>query len=70
MPVFRDGRAVYRTPPLAEIRARSIEEVTRLHPGIRRLVNPHAYPAGLELRLHELRSRLTLQSRGGGEGHP
>ena len=70
VPVFRDGRAVYRSPPLAEIRARAIGEVARLHPGIRRLVNPHAYPAGLELRLHELRSRLTLQSRGGGEGHP
>jgi nicotinate phosphoribosyltransferase len=64
VPVMRAGRAVYEPPPLAAAQARAGEQVARLHPGIRRFVNPHQYPVGLSLELHELKTRLVLEARG------
>lgn len=63
VPVFREGRPVYACPPLAEVRARTLEQLGSLHAGIKRFVNPHGYPVGLEPRLHDLRTRLTLEAR-------
>ncbi|HSD27685.1 MAG TPA: nicotinate phosphoribosyltransferase [Vicinamibacteria bacterium] len=64
VPVVRAGRAVYVPPPLEATRARARDEVARLHPGITRFVNPHQYPVGLSLELHELKTRLVLEARG------
>lgn len=64
VPVFRGGRRVYDLPPLAESRRRTGEQLARLHPGIKRFVNPHQYPAGLERRLHERKTALVLAARG------
>jgi nicotinate phosphoribosyltransferase len=64
VPVVRAGRAVYEPPPLVAVRARARDQVGRLHPGIRRFVNPHQYPVGLALELHELKTRLVLEARG------
>jgi nicotinate phosphoribosyltransferase len=64
LPVVRGGRVVYAVPPLAAAQARAREQVARLHPGIRRFVNPHQYPVGLALELHELKTRLVLAARG------
>ena len=65
VPITRGGRLVYECPPLAESRRRAADQLARLHPTIRRFVNPHPYPAGLELGLHELRTRLILEARRG-----
>lgn len=64
VPVFREGELVYTAPPLGEIRARALRQVEALHPGIKRNINPHAYPVGLEKHLDELRNRLILEARG------
>jgi nicotinate phosphoribosyltransferase len=64
VPVVRAGRPVYAPPPLEATRARARDEVARLHPGITRFVNPHQYPVGLSLELHELKTRLVLEARG------
>ena len=64
VPIMRAGRIVHECPPLAESRRRTTEQLACLHPTIRRFVNPHLYPAGLELGLHELRTRLILEARG------
>jgi nicotinate phosphoribosyltransferase len=64
VPVLRAGRLVYEAPPIEAVRARAREQVARLHPGIRRFVNPHQYPVGLALELHELKTRLVLEARG------
>jgi len=62
--VVRGGRVVYEPPPLAATQARAREQLGRLHPGIRRFVNPHQYPVGLALELHELKTHLVLAARG------
>ncbi len=64
IPVFKQGRQVYQSPPLAEIRQRTQTQLARFHPGVKRFVNPHQYPVGLELGLHDLKTKLVLRARG------
>ncbi len=63
LPVMRRGRSVGARPSLEETRARAEQQLRRLHPGIRRFVNPHQYPAGLSLELHETKTGLILEGR-------
>lgn len=62
-PVFRRGQRVLDLPTLAESRARAQREVQSLDPGIRRFLNPHTYPVGLERSLYDYRNRLILEKR-------
>ncbi len=64
VPVFRGGRQVYQPPPLGEIRQRTQAQLALFHPGVKRFVNPHQYPVGLELGLHDLKTELILRARG------
>ena len=63
VPILRGGKLVYDLPTLNEVRAHAQRQLAMLHPGIKRLENPHEYPAGLELSLHELKTRLILGLR-------
>jgi nicotinate phosphoribosyltransferase len=63
VPIFRAGKLVYQAPSLTESRERARRQMAMLHPGIKRMVNPHQYPAGLELNLHELKTKLILKER-------
>ena len=64
MPIFRGGQRVYELPSLDGIRARVQEQLATFHDGVKRFVNPHRYPAGLERGLHERRTQLILKARG------
>jgi len=64
VPVLRGGRLVYQPPTLKEIRSRALQQLAMLSPGIKRSVNPHQYPAGLEIGLHDLKTKLILDARG------
>ena len=63
VPALRGGQVVYKSPPLPDIRARTQAQLTMFHAGIKRFVNPHQYPVGEELGLHELKTRLILEAR-------
>ena len=63
VPIFRGGKLVYEVPPLGAVRARTQAQVAALHPAIRRLTNPHEYPAGLAPNLHELKTQLIVAAR-------
>ncbi|MAE65164.1 MAG: nicotinate phosphoribosyltransferase [Phycisphaeraceae bacterium] len=63
VPVARDGHIVMEDESLDVIRQRAAKELTALHPSIRRFLNPHEYPVGLESELHELRSRMIHDAR-------
>ena len=65
IPILRRGNLVYDLPTLDDIRARAQSQLAMLHPGIKRLDNPHEYPAGLELTLHDFKARLILRAKGG-----
>ncbi len=62
-PVMRAGRRLAPSPTLPDIRARGRAQVEALHPAIRRLMNPHVYPVGLERTLHDRRTQLILERR-------
>jgi nicotinate phosphoribosyltransferase len=63
VPAMRAGRRLLAAPPLAAVQARAGEQLRCLHPAIRRLLNPHVYPVGLEMRLHERRTAQVLERR-------
>ena len=63
-PVCREGRRVGDPEPLDAIRDRARTGVAGLDPSIKRFLNPHIYPVGLERGLHELRTGLVLKARG------
>ena len=63
VPVMSDGRRIGPGPSLDEIRSRAQQQLAALHPGIRRLLNPHEYPVGLEIRLHDRRMGQVLDAR-------
>jgi nicotinate phosphoribosyltransferase len=67
IPAVRDGAIVLEPEPLADIRTRSVRQLNRLHPSIRRLLHPHEYPVGLDLRLQRLRQKMIQDARGTGD---
>lgn len=64
VPVLRRGKLVYKPPPLESIRERAQKQLTMFHPGVKRFTNPHQYPAGLELTLHDFKTQLILKAKG------
>jgi nicotinate phosphoribosyltransferase len=63
VPVFRRGELVYDRPSIHETRDRAQSELGRFYSGVKRLLNPHIYPVGLELGLHEAKARLIQEAR-------
>jgi nicotinate phosphoribosyltransferase len=63
-PALRGGRRVRDAGPLDAARARARAGLDGFHAGVKRLVNPHRYPVGLELGLSERRTTLVLAARG------
>jgi nicotinate phosphoribosyltransferase len=63
VPALRRGRLVSASDSLASIRSRAAEQVAALHPSIRRFLNPHEYPVGIDLGLHEFRQELIAAAR-------
>ncbi|HEX3719920.1 MAG TPA: hypothetical protein VH595_18370 [Verrucomicrobiae bacterium] len=64
-PIFRAGKLVCQMPSLPDVRQRVQTQIGMFHAGVKRFVNPHEYPVGLELGLHELKMKLILKARGG-----
>jgi nicotinate phosphoribosyltransferase len=64
VPIFRKGQLVYQLPGLGDIRQRAQTQLSMFHSGVKRLLNPHQYPVGLELGLHNLKTELILKARG------
>lgn len=63
-PVFSDGRRNDGSPEIEEMRKRRSDDLGRLDPGVRRLVNPHVYHVSLTQRLKELQRQLVSDALG------
>jgi nicotinate phosphoribosyltransferase len=55
VPVMRQGKIIYDPPPLAQMRAKTMAELSLFHPAIRRFLYPQPYFTGLEKSLHDLK---------------
>lgn len=62
-PVLRGGRRVAEPDPLATARTRARLELDTLPPAMRRFLNPHRYPVGLDEGLWQRRQRAILEAR-------
>ena len=58
IPILDGGRLVYDLPDIEAIRQQRREDVERLDPGVRRLLNPHIYHVSLTDRLWKLKQAL------------
>ena len=63
-PLFRKGEFVAEEVDHHQARQNAIEEMKGFHSGIKRILNPHQYPVGLEKTLYELKTELILKARG------
>jgi len=66
VPIFRKGNCVYKSPALEEIRDFAKKNLAPFHFGIKRMLNPHRYPVGLEKSLFDLKTELILKLRSPG----
>jgi nicotinate phosphoribosyltransferase len=64
VPIFRAGRRVSEMPAISNVREHARTQLAGFHGGIKRSVNPHRYPVGLESRLFDLKTELVLKARG------
>lgn len=62
-PIFREGNQRYQSPDIHQIRKNTIHNMAQLPIGVKRLVNPHSYPVGLEEKLYKLKTDLILKLR-------
>jgi nicotinate phosphoribosyltransferase len=62
-PFVRDGKVVGRRMSALEARENTRDNLRRLHPANKRLLNPHSYPVGLERTLFECRDHMLRQAR-------
>ena len=65
--VFSEGARRDGEPDLGVLRKRRQDDIERLHPGVRRLVNPHIYHVSLTRRLKDLQTDLVRRLT---NGHP
>ncbi len=63
VPIFRNGKAVYRSPELSLIRHKMISHLSYFHSGLKRFVFPHQYPVGLEAGLYQTKTKLIEKIR-------
>ncbi len=63
-PIFRQGNFVYSAPTIHQSREYARTQLGGFHAGIKRFVNPHQYPVGLERKLDQLKTKLIFEARG------
>lgn len=57
VPVFERGELVYSIPSLQESRLYVKKQLEKFNSTIKRFINPHIYPAGLETSLHAMKMK-------------
>ncbi len=62
-PVMRDGQAIKEAEDLAISRQRATDQIAKLHSGIRRFLNPHEYPVGIDIGLQQRRDNMIREAR-------
>ena len=62
--VYADGAPTRDAPSLDEMRERRDTDLDRLHPGVRRIVNPHRYHVSLSQRMWERKRDLVAEISG------
>lgn len=62
-PVFAQGTLVYELPNIEQIRSHLQNQLRHFHSGVKRFVNPHRYPVGLEKSYYDTKINLIMSLR-------
>ena len=62
--ILRDGKLVYDLPSIEAMRERREQDVARLDPGVKRLINPHIYHVSLSDALWRVKQDLIRNFQG------
>lgn len=63
VPIFQKGKLVYQLPSIEQIRENTYRNLSHFHEGVKRFLNPHQYPVGLEKRLYDIKTKLIKKIR-------
>ena len=63
IPIFINGKKVYETPSLKEIREYSLKQVDRLWDEVKRFENPHNYYVDLSQKLWDIKTNLLAKNK-------
>ncbi len=63
IPIFKEGNLVYALPKLTDIQKKTKEELNKLPIGMRRFLNPHMYPVGMEKSLYDIKVNMIKNIR-------
>ncbi|MGD1892417.1 MAG: nicotinate phosphoribosyltransferase, partial [Cyclobacteriaceae bacterium] len=63
VPIFKNGEAMYESPDIKDIRQTTFQSLAELPTGVKRFINPHSYPVGLEEKLFSTKTDLVLKLR-------
>ncbi|TAG04309.1 MAG: nicotinate phosphoribosyltransferase [Cytophagia bacterium] len=63
VPIFEKGKLVYQKPSIQTIKENVEKSLNYFHQGIKRFVNPHSYPVGLEKGLSNDKYDLIMRLR-------
>jgi len=63
VPVFRKGKRVYPAISIDQMKKNAQQSLNGFHSGVKRFVNPHQFPVGLEKSLYALKTDLILKTR-------
>lgn len=64
VPIFKDGKCVYKQPSLSSIRDYCAEQIDTLWDEVKRFENPHKYYVDLSKELWRVRNRLIEEYKG------
>jgi len=64
-PIFKDGKLVYNSPSINEIRDYALKEVDSLWPEVKRYTFPHEYYVDLSDKLYELKKEMINRDTNG-----
>lgn len=62
--IFENGKCTYQRPLPYWIKIQVQNGLNLFHDGIKRFVNPHSYPVGLEEKLYEKKQKLIMKLKG------
>ncbi len=63
IPIFRAGQCTLELPALPEIQVYAARQLESFARGVKRFVNPHLYPVGIEENLHQTKAELIEHAR-------
>jgi nicotinate phosphoribosyltransferase len=62
VPVIKEGKVVIDRPEIADMRKIRDEDIEKLDPGVRRLMNPHIYHVSLSRKLWDLKQLMVRKN--------